>query len=138
MHFNLVFILFVFKIYFIEFLFSSSDLGSINMPFACRACVRHVRDMLHMCPSPFFLLRNDWTCQRHVGDTVSVWIGIIIASNVCVLLPFFLFSFFFLHAFQLLETSFAIYALFITVHALFTHCSCIVHGTHNYFIKKIY
>ena len=63
---------------------------------------------------------------------MSVWIGIIIASSVCVLLLSFLFfslslSLFFFHAFKLLETSF-------TVH----HYSHIFHGTYNHSIKKKY
>ena len=42
------------------------------MPFACCAYVKHIQDMLHMCPGPFFLLRNYWTRRRHVGDTAYV------------------------------------------------------------------
>ena len=55
-----------------------------------------------------------------MSNIVSVWIRIIIASGVCVLLLFF---FHYFHAFQLLETSFIVHALFITVHTLFTHYS---------------
>ena len=69
---------------------------------------------------------------KHIA---SVWIGIIIASGVCVLL---LFSFLFLH-FSTFRDKFY-------YSSLFTHCSRTVHKTHNYFIdpqllyseKKIY
>ena len=57
---------------------------------------------------------------KHIA---SVWIGIIIASGVCVLL---LFSFLFLH-FSTFRDKFY-------YSSLFTHCSRTVHKTHNYFI----
>ena len=52
---------------------------------------------------------------------MSVWIGIILCLVSCV----FFFNFFYMHAFQLLETKCIVHTLF-----------CTVHGTYNHFIQK--